>query len=78
MGCGQGKGKREVNTTKWTELQVAMAKRIASLPLEEQREEMLKWALSRLSYWGPGDDPCCECLREFVNTGILDPKHFQQ
>ncbi len=55
-----------------------MAKRIASLPLEEQREEMLKWALSRLSYWGPGDDPCCECLREFVNTGILDPKHFQQ
>lgn len=58
----------------WSETQVATAGRIARLPRENQARELLKWALARITHYGPMDEPCAVCIREFLNGQDVAPR----
>ena len=58
----------------WSQTQVDIANRIAGLPREQQADELLKWALARITYYGPSDEPCAVVIREYFG-GRIDTRY---
>lgn len=55
----------------WTETQKATCNRIAAMAAEEQPRELLKWALARVTFYGPCEEPVAECIREYLDNGAV-------
>ena len=43
--------------------------KIAGKPRGLQPEELLKWALERITFYGPLDEPCACAIRSFLKHG---------
>jgi hypothetical protein len=57
------------NSVGWSETQRAIAQRICNLPSrEEQAYDLLKWARSRLTYYGPSTptQPVVEMIEQWL------------
>lgn len=61
----------------FSETQKAIALRIALLPAAEQPRELLKWALARLTHYGPSHEPAAQVIRAFLDDGKLNPDEFR-
>lgn len=48
-----------------TETQEAVWREIFEAPRAEQAEKLLKWALSRLTFHGPVNEPCANAIRAY-------------
>jgi hypothetical protein len=63
-----------VSNREWSETQLAINNRIASLPPEEQARELMIQALSRLTFYGPMDEPAAVMLRDYINKGKVSKR----
>jgi alkanesulfonate monooxygenase SsuD/methylene tetrahydromethanopterin reductase-like flavin-dependent oxidoreductase (luciferase family) len=61
---------------RWSQAQRDMANRIAEEckvgTREEVARELLKWALARVTFYGPSEEPCAQVIREWLETGRVD------
>ncbi len=48
-----------------TETQEQIWEALFNLPKEEQADQLLKWALGRLTYYGPMNEPCANAIRVY-------------
>ena len=52
----------------FSSIQEEMWQRIFSLPREERANQLLKWALARIEFYGPSDEPCAQAIRIYLSA----------
>ncbi len=65
-----------VRTESFSKTQMAMAARIGGLPADEQPKELLKWALGRITHYGPTNEPAAVVIREYLDNGRVDKNNY--
>lgn len=57
------------DTSKWSGVQVALARMVVEAESnDDQVRALLKWALARVTFYGPMDEPVAEMIRRWMDT----------